>query len=154
MLSPLSLCVSERYLSFIIAVLPLISQRRIVETKSCFSYWKDLVVTSYWTGKSDPKLFCVDACSCVLNATEMTSFQGFLICVSWLVIGSYSSSAVEVSMEGTGYITYDLRSDSIATEINHITFAFKTFRPSGLLLHSSGSQGDFITIELVHGRLR
>lgn len=57
-------------------------------------------------------------------------------------------------MEGTGYITYDLRSDSIATEINHITFAFKTFRPSGLLLHSSGSQGDFITIELVHGRLR
>ena len=87
----------------------------------------------------------------------MTSSQGFLICVSWLVIGSYFSSAAvdnQVSMEGTGYITYDLRSKSIATKINHITFSFKTFRPSGLLVHSSGSQGDFITIELIHGQIR
>ncbi|KAL9975257.1 hypothetical protein ACROYT_G012399 [Oculina patagonica] len=57
-------------------------------------------------------------------------------------------------MEGTGYITYDLRSNSIATKTNHITFSFKTFRPSGLMVHSSGSQGDFITIELIHGQLR
>lgn len=87
----------------------------------------------------------------------MTSSQGFLICVSWFVIGSYFSSAVkvtEVSMEGSGYITYDLRSESIATKENHITFSFKTFHPSGLLVHSSGSQGDCITIELVHGKIR
>lgn len=57
-------------------------------------------------------------------------------------------------MEGNGYITYDLRSDSFATTVNHITFSFKTFQASGLLLHSSGSQGDYIIIELVHGRIR
>lgn len=57
-------------------------------------------------------------------------------------------------MEGNGYITYDLRSESIATKINHITLSFKTFHPSGLLVHGSGSQGDFITIELVHGQIR
>ena len=85
----------------------------------------------------------------------MTSSQGFLICVSWLVIGSYFSSAeVEVSMEGNGFITYDLRSNSIAKKTNHITFWFKTFQPSGLFVHSSGSQGDFITIELLHGQIR
>ncbi|KAJ7370340.1 hypothetical protein OS493_032838 [Desmophyllum pertusum] len=57
-------------------------------------------------------------------------------------------------MEGTGYITYDLRSNTIATKTNDITLSFKTFRPSGLMVHSSGSQGDFITIELIHGRVR
>ena len=84
----------------------------------------------------------------------MTSSQGFVICVSWFLVGWYFSSAVEVSMEGNGYITYDLRSESIATKINHITLSFKTFHPSGLLVHGSGSQGDFITIELVHGQIR
>ena len=71
------------------------------------------------------------------------------------MIGSYFSSAeVEVSMEGNGFITYDLRSNRIATKTNDINFSFKTFQPSGLFIHSSGSQGDFITIELVHGRIR
>lgn len=84
----------------------------------------------------------------------MTSCWGFLIYASWFIINSYFSSAVEVSMEGTGYITYDLRSNTIATKRNDITLSFKTFRPSGLMVHSSGSQGDFITIELIHGRVR
>ena len=57
-------------------------------------------------------------------------------------------------MEGNGYITLDLRSDNIATTKDVITFSFKTFQASGLLLHSSGSQGDYINIELVHGRIR
>ena len=57
-------------------------------------------------------------------------------------------------MEGNGYITCDLRSHNIAAEENRITFSFKTFQVSGLLLHSSGSQGDYIIIELVHGRIR
>ena len=86
----------------------------------------------------------------------MTSCRGFLICVIWFLTNALLSQAsvVEVNMEGTGYISYDLRLNSIATKTNHITFWFKTFRPSGLMVHSSGSQGDFITIELIHGRLR
>lgn len=86
----------------------------------------------------------------------MTSCRGFLICVFWFFINALFSQAlaVEVNMEGTGYITYDLRSNSFAAKSNHITFSFKTFRPSGLMIHSSGSQGDLITIELIHGRLR
>ena len=85
----------------------------------------------------------------------MTSSQGFVkfvIFVSWLLVTF--SSAVEVSMKGNSYITYDLRSDSITTEEDRITFSFKTIHPFGLFLHSAGSQGDLITIELVHGRIR
>lgn len=84
----------------------------------------------------------------------MTSSWEFLICFSWFIVGSHFSSAVEVNMEGNGYITLDLRSDNIATTKDDITFSFKTFQASGLLLHSSGSQGDYINIELVHGRIR
>lgn len=84
----------------------------------------------------------------------MTSSRGFSIFVALIFVNSFFSSATEVNMEGTGYITYDLRSNIIASLTNHIVFSFKTFRPSGLLLYSSGSQGDFISIELIHGRLR
>lgn len=88
---------------------------------------------------------------------DMTSSQGFVkfvIFVSWLLVTFSFSSAVEVSMKGNSYITYDLRSDSITTEADRITFSFKTIHPFGLFLHSAGSQGDLITIELVHGRIR
>ena len=77
-----------------------------------------------------------------------------MIFVSWLFITFSFSSAAEVSMKGNGYVTYGLRSDSITTEADRITFSFKTIHPFGLFLHSARSQGDLITIELIHGRIR
>lgn len=86
--------------------------------------------------------------------TSSRGFVKFVIFVSWLLVTFSFSSAVEVSMKGNSYITYDLRSESITTEEDRITFSFKTIHPFGLFLHSAGSQGDLITIELVHGRIR
>lgn len=86
--------------------------------------------------------------------TSSRGFVKFVIFVSWLLVTFSFSSAVEVSMKGNSYITYDLRSESITTEEDRITFSFKTIHPFGLFLHSAGSQGDLITIELVHGCIR
>lgn len=63
-------------------------------------------------------------------------------------------SGIEVNLGGSEHISYDLRSRRIAAENNHISFEFKTFQPSGLIIYSSGTQGDFVKIELVDGRLR
>ena len=84
----------------------------------------------------------------------MTLSVAFVIFAPWIFLSSDFSSAVVVNFEGNGFIIYDLSSDTISTEKNHITMSFKTFRPSGLLVHTSGTQGDFLTIELIHGRAR
>lgn len=60
----------------------------------------------------------------------------------------------ELSLRGWDYISYDLRSRPIHSERNDISFSFKTFHPSGLVLHSGGSMGHFITIEIIQGKLR
>ena len=52
LLLQLSLCVAESYLSLISAVLPLISQRNFVETKSVFFFRKDtIVIRGYCRGE-------------------------------------------------------------------------------------------------------
>ncbi|EDO39259.1 predicted protein [Nematostella vectensis] len=65
-----------------------------------------------------------------------------------------NSAGFESNFKGEEYISYDLRSNRIATETNHISMQFKTFHPSGLVMHSSGTQGDFVTLEMIHGKLR
>lgn len=140
-------------------VSPANQPKKVRGNKQCFSFCKDTVEISECCGepRKCDKLFACYTAREIDAVINMTSCRGFLICVLYFIIivdQTCISSAVEVNMEGTGYITYDLRSNSIATKTNHITFSFKTFRPSGLMVHSSGSQGDFITIELIHGQLR
>lgn len=86
---------------------------------------------------------------------EMTSHLGLVfLLLSLLVLGVSSSSGFEVDFKGPQYISYDLRSNRISAESNQISLEFKTFHPSGLLVYSSGTQGDFITLELIHSKLR
>lgn len=65
-----------------------------------------------------------------------------------------SSTGFEVDFKGQQFISYDLRSNRISAETNQISLEFKTFHPSGMLIYSSGTQGDFITLELIQGKLR
>ncbi|KXJ24228.1 Contactin-associated protein-like 2 [Exaiptasia diaphana] len=64
------------------------------------------------------------------------------------------SSGYEVEFNGPQYISYDIRTNRISTDNTHISLQFKTFHPSGVLIYSSGTQGDFITLELIQGKLR
>ena len=66
-----------------------------------------------------------------------------------------SPAGFDVAFSGSSYISYDLRHENtISAESNQISLEFKTFHPSGLLIYSSGTQGDFITLELIQGKLR
>lgn len=66
----------------------------------------------------------------------------------------YSRSTL-VSLRGAEYITYDLYKKEISTQNLNIVFKFKTINPSGLFLFSENTfHGDFISLELIDGRLR
>eukprot|EP00794_Sanderia_malayensis_P019084 gene19084-21000_t len=59
-----------------------------------------------------------------------------------------------VQFEGTEQLTVDLTAKSIAAERNRISFRLKTISSFGLILYSRGTQGDYIVIDIVQGRLR
>lgn len=63
-------------------------------------------------------------------------------------------SCQEVEFGGKEVITLDLTNRRIAAESNRITFRFKTINSFGMILYSKGTQGDYISIELVQGSLR
>ena len=60
-----------------------------------------------------------------------------------------------VSMRGGEYITKDIRREEIHSEKLHVVFQFKTIDPSSLLLFSANHEyGDYISLELIGGKLR
>lgn len=86
----------------------------------------------------------------------MTSPWIFSLLLLSLNVFEVFSTAVGVDVEFNGpqFISYDVRTNRISAETNHISLQFKTFHPSGMLIYSSGTQGDFITLELIQGKLR
>lgn len=60
----------------------------------------------------------------------------------------------EIEFSGQQMITYDVTERQFSKEKFRITFRFKTINPFGLIFYSKGTQGDYITIELVDGSLR
>ena len=63
-------------------------------------------------------------------------------------------AGIVVQFRDGEFISYDLRPQWIEVVRNDITFWFKTFHPSGLLLFASGTQGDFVLLELKDGRFK
>ena len=74
----------------------------------------------------------------------------FVLCAALL----HFCHSQELEFAGKEFITYDLTETRIATEQNRITFRFKTINSFGLIFYSKGTQGDYLTIELVEGSLR
>lgn len=79
-----------------------------------------------------------------------------MLIVSWLARLSafpIQDSEKEVSFDGSSYITYRL-STTKRTRQDRILLLFRTIKPSGLLLHAGGKKGNFMTLELIGGKLR
>lgn len=73
-----------------------------------------------------------------------------------LLLLSRMSSAVEYNMDGVTYIVYSFASKETSSRESQsmIHMLFRTAEPSGLLIHGRGKRGDFVTVELVRGKLR
>ena len=63
------------------------------------------------------------------------------------------SSTVEMNFDGSSFVTYRLNMP-LKSVNDEIYLLFRSIKPSGLLLHAAGSSGDFVTLELLRGKLR
>ena len=79
--------------------------------------------------------------------------QHLIILVLNVVFHSTSVLALEVNFRDSGYVTYTL-SSAQSTAQDHILLLLRTIKPSGLLLHAAGRNGDFFTLEILRGKIR
>ena len=59
-----------------------------------------------------------------------------------------------VSFDGSQYIEKSLILQPYNRQENVLVIVFKTITSDGLLFYASGTSGDYIALELVHGKIR
>lgn len=69
------------------------------------------------------------------------------------LITSYGHSESYTSFDGSTYVTYSYSGEQ-RTLPDNIRLVFRTIKPSGILLHATSRGGDFITLELLRGKIR
>lgn len=73
----------------------------------------------------------------------------FLALIASYVYGGESNT----TFDGSTYVTYSYSGEP-RTFPDDIIVVFKTIKPSGMLFHATSSGGDFITLELLRGKIR
>ena len=74
----------------------------------------------------------------------------------FLVLFFGVSTATEINMNGSAYIHYNMQKAKvkILDTSETLSLSFKTTHPTGLLFYGHGSTGQYVSLELVHGKLR
>lgn len=75
--------------------------------------------------------------------------------VWWLAVLLFSVDlirAVEYKLDGRSHVVYTPARFSRTYSTIHMLF--RTAKPSGVLLHAKATNGDFLTVEIVRGKLR
>ncbi len=65
-----------------------------------------------------------------------------------------SAQCEEISLNGNGYIRYDIKDKLFNPNVNRINLKFRTSHPSGLLVFVTGVDGDSIALDIIQGTLR
>lgn len=69
------------------------------------------------------------------------------------LIASYVYGESDTTFDGSTYVTYSYSGEP-RTFPDDIVVTFNTIKPSGLLFHATSRGGDFITLELLRGKIR
>ena len=92
----------------------------------------------------------------------MTSQMFIIFMVTTCLFGQHTAHAsssqshheIEITLNGSQYIEKSLLVDATHQKKNELQIIFKTAISSGLLFYASGTNGDYIVLELIHGKLR
>lgn len=71
-----------------------------------------------------------------------------------VVVVVIAESEHNINLDGSQYIEKSLLADRLNTQVLKLVMAFNTTVSSGLLLYATGTSGDYVALELVHGKLR
>ena len=79
-------------------------------------------------------------------------FCWILICNLYILTGA--DDQLKITFDGTQYIEKSMIVQPTHQKTNELSMIFQTSISSGLLFYASGVTGDYIVLELVHGKLR
>lgn len=63
-------------------------------------------------------------------------------------------SDTPVSLNGDGFVSFDLKSIRSSPRQSSLSLRFRTIYPNGLLVYSKGTMGHYLQMEIVQGRLQ
>lgn len=98
-----------------------------------------------------------------LRLQKMTFQRITIVMVITCLLGQHTAHAsassqshhdIEITLNGSQYIEKSLLVDATHQKKNELQISFKTAISSGLLFYASGTNGDYIVLELIHGKLR
>ena len=75
----------------------------------------------------------------------------FLYLIFSLVKGIFASP---VTLNGKEFISFDLASKTNDARQSLVQLRFRSIHPNGLLAYSKGTNGHFLRLEIIHGRLQ
>ena len=84
------------------------------------------------------------------SVTKRVVLLGILLSLLETIFGLQT----ETTFNGTQYIAYPIPSHEMGSTYDRIVVDFKTARPYGVILYSGGTQGDFVSLEVIRGKLR
>lgn len=84
---------------------------------------------------------------------RLLAWIGFHL-VSFVCLEMASESEIKTTFNGSQYIAYPLPPHEMGSTSDRIVLSFKTAEPFGVLLYSGGTQGDFVALEIIRGKLR
>ena len=67
---------------------------------------------------------------------------------------NFAVAVADISLEGNGFLRYDIRNKPFNPNVNRISLQFKTTHPTGIIVYLLGSNGDSLELDLVQGTLR
>ena len=96
--------------------------------------------------ETDPKMYARFRCSRLIAVLlRIAALESVLF--SWS-----SAFHTETTFNGTQLIAYPIQ--EMGSTSDRILLSFKTSEPYGVLLYSGGTQGDFVALEIIRGKLR
>ena len=98
--------------------------------------------------KTDLKMYERFYCSRLIELLlRIAVLESILVC--WSL-----GFRTETTFNGTQHIAYPIPSHEMGSTSDRIRLSFKTSEPYGVLLYSGGTQGDFVALEIIRGKLR
>ena len=83
----------------------------------------------------------------------LTSRMAWWLALLLMSANLYIVRTVDYKLDGKSYIIYSPSAKFFKTD-STIHMLFRTAEVSGVLFHARGTNGDFITLEIVRGKLR
>lgn len=114
---------------------------------------------SFVTANPENRHSTAQMCKMVAERSERSRHRIYCGLITWFFVALHclqwvSASDIQTMFNGSQYIAYPIPSHEGGSTSDRILLSFKTTEPYGVLFYSGGTQGDFVALEIIRGKLR